>query len=80
MIDRQRQAWARMEDREIQPQPVRRVPEDVLIRRWRLQQFYRLGFDADAARQLANSQADLSLARQLVRSDCELETARAIIL
>jgi hypothetical protein len=69
-----------MEDREIQPQPVRRVPEDVLIRRWRLQQFYRLGFDADTARQLANSQADLSLARQLVRSDCELETARAIIL
>lgn len=69
-----------MEDREIQPQPVRRVPEDVLIRRWRLQQFYRLGFDVDAARQLANSQADLSLARQLVRSDCELETARAIIL
>jgi hypothetical protein len=69
-----------MEDRENQPQPVRRVPEDVLIRRWRLQQFYRLGFDPDAARQLADSQADLSLARQLVRSDCALETARAIIL
>lgn len=69
-----------MEDTEIQPRPVRRVPEDVLIRRWRLQQFYRLGFAADAARQLANSQADLSLARQLVRSDCELETARAIML
>lgn len=65
---------------EIQPQPVRRVPENVLIRRWRLQQFYRLGFDADAARQLADSPADLSLARELVRSNCALETARAIIL
>ena len=64
---------------EIQSQ-ARRVPEDVVIRRWRLQQFYRLGFDADAARQLADSPADLSLARALVRSDCALETARAIIL
>ena len=65
---------------EVQTQPVRRVREDVLIRRWRLQQFYRLGFDADAARQLADSEADLSLARGLVRSNCALETARAIIL
>jgi hypothetical protein len=69
-----------MEDMENQRQPVRRVPEDVLIRRWRLQQFYRLGFDADAARQLANSHAALPRARPLGRSDCELETARAIIL
>jgi hypothetical protein len=65
---------------EVQAKPVRRVPEDVLIRRWRLQQFYRLGFDADAARQLADSEADLSLARGLVRSNCALETARAIML
>ena len=65
---------------EVQAQPVRRVREDVLIRRWRLLQFYRLGFDADAARELADSPADLSLARELVRSDCALETARAIIL
>jgi hypothetical protein len=65
---------------EVQTQPVRRVREDVLIRRWRLQQFYRLGFDADSARQLADSEADLSLARGLVRSNCALETARAIIL
>jgi len=65
---------------ETQPQPVGRIPEDVLIKRWRLQQFYRLGFDADAARELADSQADLSLARELVRSDCALETARDIIL
>jgi hypothetical protein len=65
---------------EVHAQPVRRVREDVLIRRWRLQQFYRLGFDADAARQLADSKADLSLARGLVRSNCALETARAIIL
>ncbi len=65
---------------EVQAQPVRRIREDVLIRRWRLQQFYRLGFDADAARQLADSEADLSLARGLVRSNCALETARAIML
>ena len=43
-----------MASSEVQPQPARRVQEDVLIRRWRLQQFNRLGFDADAARQLAD--------------------------
>jgi hypothetical protein len=59
--------------------PPRRLPEAVLVNRWRRYQFTLLGFDPEEARTLAASPADLALARRLIHGGCPKDTAFAIV-
>jgi hypothetical protein len=54
--------------------------EEHQVRRWRLEQFLRLGFDTTNAAVMAEAKIDLALARQLVGAGCPLETASRIRL
>lgn len=50
------------------------------VRKWRKEQFRKLGFQPTNATMLAESHADLSLARKLVEKDCPLKTVLEIVL
>ena len=54
-------------------------PEELMVQRWRREQFGRLGFDTVIARLLAESPADLGLARQLRSAGCPIATAFRIL-
>jgi len=51
---------------------------DVL--RWRIEQFYELGFGLAATAVLAAGDSDLALARRLIAAGCPHETARRILV
>ena len=53
--------------------------EDGVVVLWRLEQFVQLGFDAAAARLLAESPADLGEARRLSRAGCPVALAFRIL-
>ena len=53
--------------------------EDVRVRHWRREQFYRLGFSSSDARTLANSGADLTAVRALIAKGCDPATAYRIV-
>jgi hypothetical protein len=54
--------------------------EDHQVRRWRLEQFLRLGFDLASAVIMADAKIDLDVARRLVGAGCPVETASRILL
>ena len=54
--------------------------EEHQVRRWRLEQFLRLGFDLASSAMMAESRIDLADARRLVGLGCPLETASRILL
>ena len=54
--------------------------EEHQVRRWRLEQFLRLGFDLANAAVMAEAKIDLAAARRLVAVGCPLETASRILL
>jgi hypothetical protein len=53
--------------------------EEQNVRRWRREQFVRLGFDQLDSRLLAESPADLGQARTLRRAGCPLDLAFRIL-
>jgi hypothetical protein len=53
--------------------------EALLVRHWRRERFFELGFSVADARALADSPADLGQARRLVGAGCPLKTAFRII-
>jgi len=55
-------------------------PEEHRVRRWRLDQFVKLGFTQAVAAILSSSPVDLHLARKIVGAGCPLETAERILL
>jgi hypothetical protein len=54
--------------------------ERLLVRRWRFEQFARLGFTESDSAKLAEATADLSLMRRLIGAGCPPETAFRIVL
>ena len=54
--------------------------EEQSIRRWRFDQFVRLGYDYVMAALLADSRADLNQVRTMIGVGCPLETASRIVL
>jgi len=59
--------------------PRRIRDEDVRVRQWRRDQFYKLGFTSSDARTLANSGADLTATRELIAEGCDPATAYRIV-
>jgi hypothetical protein len=59
--------------------PRRLRDEDVRVRHWRRDQFYRLGFTSSDARALAESEADLTATRELIASGCDQALAYRIV-
>ena len=59
--------------------PRRPRDEDVRVRQWRRDQFYRLGFTSSDARTLAISGADLTATRDLIAHGCDPATAYRIV-
>jgi hypothetical protein len=53
--------------------------EQVRVRHWRHEQFFRLGFSNSDARTLAVSGADLTVARELIEKGCDPATAYRIV-
>jgi hypothetical protein len=53
--------------------------EDVRVRHWRREQFYRLGFSNSDARTLAVCGADLTATRELIEKGCDPSTAYRIV-
>ena len=53
--------------------------EELLVLRWRLEQFERLGFDPVESRLLAESPADLGQARRVRAAGCPLDVAFSIL-
>jgi hypothetical protein len=54
--------------------------EEDRVRRWRLEQFLRLGFDLSRSAVMAAAPVDLASARKLVRLGCPLDVAAEILL
>jgi hypothetical protein len=59
--------------------PRRLRDEDLRVRHWRRDQFYRLGFTSSDARTLAASGADLTATRELIAHGCDPATAYRIV-
>ena len=53
---------------------------ETAVRRWRFEQFSRLGFTRELSSALAESRVDLSQVRRLIQSGCPPETASRIVL
>ena len=59
--------------------PRRLTNEDLRVRQWRRDEFYRLGFTSSDARTLAESGADLTATRELIAHGCEPAVAYRIV-
>jgi hypothetical protein len=59
---------------------IRPEPQAYAVLRWRIEQFYLLGFDLAATATLAAGDSDLALARRLLAAGCPHDTARRILL
>jgi hypothetical protein len=57
-----------------------RPDEDVLVQRWRREQFLAMGFAPVEARRLTALAVDLGEMRRLLAAGCSLETATRILL
>jgi hypothetical protein len=54
--------------------------ERLRVRRWRHEQFAKLGFTQSDSAKLAEATADLNLMRRLIHAGCPPETAFRIVL
>ena len=54
--------------------------ERMIVRRWRFEQFYELGFTESESATLAEAHVDLSLVRRMMAAGCTPETASRILL
>jgi hypothetical protein len=54
--------------------------ERLQVRRWRFEQFFRLGFTESDSATLAETHVDLSLVRRMMAAGCPPETASRILL
>ena len=56
------------------------VTEEERVSRWRFEQFHQLGFGAEGAYLLSESDVDLNRARSLITSECPPNLALKILI